>query len=204
MEQNRYQIFDKTTLNKIKKFCNLNKIDDIDEFIKKCFDAGFNIEKYGLLGKTLNVGEKDLKIDEVQEKWLEKEVIVEKRVEIPVEVIKEVEKIVEVPVDRIIEKEVYITDDEQIKELSLKLEKLKTELIQKDKQILDLIEKLKKPSENDNEKMLQATLQKLRKENLENKEKIKELIEINKNLENIGQSKKNVVYLRGSNLNDTL
>ena len=74
MEQNRYQIFDKTTLNKIKKFCNLNKIDDIDEFIKKCFDAGFNIEKYGLLGKTLNVGEKDLKIDEVQEKWLEKEV----------------------------------------------------------------------------------------------------------------------------------
>jgi len=216
MEQNRYQIFDKTTLNKIKKFCNLNKIDDIDEFIKKCFDAGFNIEKYGLLGKTLNVGEKDLKIDEVQEKWLEKEVIVEKRVEIPVEVIKEVEKIVEVPVDRIIEKiievpvdriiekEVYITDDEQIKELSLNLEKLKTELIQKDKQILDLIEKLKKPSENDNEKMLQATLQKLRKENLENKEKIKELIEINKNLENIGQSKKNVVYLRGSNLNDTL
>jgi hypothetical protein len=49
------------------------------------------LNKYGLLGKTVNEGEKHLI----------KEVIVEKRVEIPVEVIKEVVKIeyVEVPVE---------------------------------------------------------------------------------------------------------
>jgi uncharacterized coiled-coil protein SlyX len=74
-------------------YCMHNGITDINKFIQDCFKQGYDIKKYGLLGKTLNDGEKDLI----------KEVIVEKRVEIPVEVIKEVEKIVEVPVDRIVE-----------------------------------------------------------------------------------------------------
>ena len=67
------------------------------KIIKSSFKQGFNIEKYGFLGKTLNEGEKDLI----------KEVIVEKRVEIPVEVIKEVVKIeyVEVPVEKVVTKE---------------------------------------------------------------------------------------------------
>jgi hypothetical protein len=61
---------------------------------------GFSIEKYGLLG---NMGG-------IQEKRVEIEVIREKRVEIPVEVIKEVVKIeyVEVPVEKIVTKEITV------------------------------------------------------------------------------------------------
>jgi hypothetical protein len=65
-----------------------------EDIAKKSYLEGFMIEKYGLLGKTLNEGEKDVI----------KEVIVERRVEIPVEVIKEVVKIeyVEVPVEKVV------------------------------------------------------------------------------------------------------
>jgi hypothetical protein len=83
----------------VELFCKLNNITT-DELIKKSFKTGYNIEKYGLVGK----------MGGIQEKWVEKEVIQEKWVEIPVEVIKEVEKIVEVikevPVDRVVIKEV--------------------------------------------------------------------------------------------------
>jgi len=74
-------------------YCNMNDLR-ISEVIKKSFATGFNIERYGLL----NTGG-------IREKQVEKEVIVEKRVEIPFEVIKEVIRIeyVEVPVDRIVE-----------------------------------------------------------------------------------------------------
>jgi hypothetical protein len=125
----------------------------MNAFISNCFEKGYNVEKYGLLGKM--GGE--------QEKWVEKEVIREKRVEIPVEVIKEVEKIVEVikevPVDRIVEKVVikevtkeipvekviikevikevpvekvitkieYVSDDTQLNELLLKIQQLESE-----------------------------------------------------------------------------
>jgi hypothetical protein len=125
----------------------------MNAFISHCFEKGYNVEKYGLLGKM--GGE--------QEKWVEKEVIQEKRVEIPVEVIKEVEKIVEVikevPVDRIVEKVVikevtkeipvekvvikevikevpvekvitkieYVSDDTQLNELLLKIQQLESE-----------------------------------------------------------------------------
>ena len=61
-------------------YCNLNDLL-ISSVVKDSFTTGFNIERYGLL----NAG--------IQEKQVEKEVIVEKRVEIPVEVIKEVVKI---------------------------------------------------------------------------------------------------------------
>jgi len=76
-------------------YCNLNDLR-ISEVIMKSYLEGFNIERYGLL----NVGG-------TREKQVEKEVIVEKRVEIPVEVIKEVVKIeyveVEKPVEKIVE-----------------------------------------------------------------------------------------------------
>jgi|688.fasta_scaffold54009_4 hypothetical protein len=113
-------------------YCYLNGIMDINSFVDNCFKQGFDIEKYGLLGKTLNDGEKDLKTSGVQEKWVEKEVIVEKRVEVPVEVIKEVEKIVEVikevPVDRVVEKIIKTSDDTQINELLSKIEQLNGEI----------------------------------------------------------------------------
>ena len=75
------------------RYCELNKLVP-EDIVKKSYLEGFMIEKYGLLGKTLNEGEKHVI----------KEVIVEKRVEIPVEVIKEVVKIeyVEVPVEKVV------------------------------------------------------------------------------------------------------
>jgi chromosome segregation ATPase len=131
MELNYSKIFNKETLSSVESFCKLNNIDDVDSFIKKVFQEGFNIKKYGLLGKTLNEGEKHLKTGIVGEKQVEIEVIREIRVEVPVEVIKEVEKIVEVvkevPVDRVVEKIIYTTDDIQINELGGKIAKLEQE-----------------------------------------------------------------------------
>jgi hypothetical protein len=89
-----YKLNLSTTENKdLISYCNLNDLR-ISEVIKKSYLEGFNIERYGLL----NTGG-------TREKQVEKEVIVEKRVEIPFEVIKEVIRIeyVEVPVDRIVE-----------------------------------------------------------------------------------------------------
>ena len=103
----------------LQNFCNLNKFN-VDEIIKSSFKQGFSIEKYGLLGKTGGKGGNPRKTGGEQEKWVEKEVIREKRVEIPVEVIKEVVKIeyVEVPVEKIVEviKEVPV-DKVVIKEI---------------------------------------------------------------------------------------
>ena len=115
------------------RYCGLNKFIP-EEIAKKSYLEGFTIEKYGLLGKTHNDGEKDLKTGGIQEKRVEIEVIREKLVEIPVEVIKEVVKIeyveipvekrVEVPVEKIVERIVNVTDDTKINELLLKIQQL--------------------------------------------------------------------------------
>ena len=115
----------------IQQFCKLNKIEDIPTFLRDCTWKGYEIEKFGLLGKTGGI----------QEKRVEIEVIREKRVEIPVEVIKEVVKVeyVEVPVEKIVEviKEVpvekvvtkieYISDKTSENELLLKIQQLESE-----------------------------------------------------------------------------
>lgn len=274
MEPKYSKIFSKEILKSLTNYCELNKIDDIDGFIKKCFKTGFNIEKYGLLGKTLNEDEKDLIQEVAIEKEVIKEVIVEKRVEVPIETVKEIEKIVEVvkevpievikevekvvevikeipvetikevviekPIDRIVEKEIYITDDNQVNELGEKITKLEENILHLESQLdeerkifstktqesenffqkemskketeLDEVRRnldevrhsLDQKLDNTNEKMLQETLQKLRKELTEKNEKIKELIKINNDLENISKTGKNAVFLRGSNLNDTI
>ena len=102
-------VLTKDELKDLESYCALNKFN-VDEIIKSSFKQGFSIEKYGLLG---NMGG-------IQEKRVEIEVIREKRVEIPVEVIKEVVKIeyVEVPVEKIVEviKEVLV-EKEVIKEI---------------------------------------------------------------------------------------
>jgi len=115
------------------RYCGLNKFIP-EEIAKKSYLEGFTIEKYGLLGKTHNDGEKDFKTGGIQEKRVEIEVIREKLVEIPVEVIKEVikieyveipvEKRVEVPVEKIVERIVNVTDDTKINELLLKIQQL--------------------------------------------------------------------------------
>jgi len=204
MEPNYSKIFNKKTIKSLTEYCELNNIEDIDGFIKKCFDSGFSIEKYGLLGETLNDSEKDLKSDVVEEKQLIKEVIVEKRVEIPVEVIKEIvvekEVIKEVPVEKI----VTVYDRSGENELGEKITKLKEEMSKKDKELDELRRNLDIKLDETNEKMLQETLQKLRKELIEKNEKIKELTKINEGLLNPKQKSLNAVFLRGSNLNNTI
>ena len=122
------------------RYCELNKFVP-EDIVKKSYLEGFMIEKYGLLGNTGGV----------QEKEVVKEVIVKKRVEIPVEVIKEVVKVeyVEVPVEKIVTKEVpveklvevikevpvevvvtkieYICDNTQTNELLLKIQQLESD-----------------------------------------------------------------------------
>ena len=72
-------------------YCNLNDLL-ISSVVKDSFTTGFNIERYGLLNTNVT-----------QEKKVEKEKIVEKRVEVPVEVIKEVVKVEYVEIEKPIE-----------------------------------------------------------------------------------------------------
>ena len=189
----------------VELFCKLNNITT-DELIKKSFKAGYNIEKYGLVG---NMGG-------IQEKWVEKEVIQEKWVEIPVEVIKEVEKIVEVikevPVDRVVIKEVikevpvetvvtkieYISDKTSENELyekivqlesekkifSTKIKELESELVVFSTKMTEMENIFQ---DNDNSQQLQNTIQTLMKsvrdKNIEIDELKKQLAEQQKNNE---------------------
>jgi hypothetical protein len=79
----------KDELKDLETYCALNQFNP-DDVIKKSYFQGYRIEKYGLLGNVTEV--------------IEKEVIVEKRVEIPVEII--IEKPVVEYVDREIIKEI--------------------------------------------------------------------------------------------------
>ena len=218
MELNYSKIFNKKTIQSVLSFCELNEIGDTDKFIKKCFTNGFNIEKYGLLGNSLNDEEKHLKTDGIGEKHTEIEVIVEKRVEVPVEVIREVEKIVEVikevPVEKVVTKIEYISDKTTENELGGIITKLEEEL-DKVRQSLDEhlskppieiikeVEVIKEVDNNEKLKMMGETLQKLRKELLLKDKKIEELEGINKQLESIKVSQ-GAVYLKGSNITQKL
>jgi predicted transcriptional regulator len=129
----------------------------------------------------------------------------------------EKEVIKEVPVDRVVEKIIYTTDDIQINELGGKIAELeeerqifstKTEEIEiffqneiskKDKELDELRQKLDDPVTNDKIKLLQETLQNLRGELQQKNEQIRELEKINRDLLNGNQNQ--AYLLRGSNLN---
>jgi len=127
--------------DKVWNYCRLNDITDVNGFIIKTIKKGLDVEVYGLLGKTLNEGEKDLKTDSegekdlrdlrkpggIQKNRVEIEVIREIRVEVPVEVIKEVEKIVT--------KIEYISDKNGETELLLKIQQLEEEISTKTAEI---------------------------------------------------------------------
>jgi hypothetical protein len=137
MDPKNSKIFNRETMQAVSALCESKGIKDVDNFMYLCFKQGFDIRKYGLLGKTLNEDEKDLKTDNegeknlsdsrktggTQEKRVEIEVIREIRVEVPVEVIKEVEKII------------YTSDDTQVNELLLKIQQLEQELSTKTTEI---------------------------------------------------------------------
>jgi DNA repair exonuclease SbcCD ATPase subunit len=141
MEPKNSKIFNRETMQTVSAFCESQEIKDIDQFMYLCFKQGFDIKRYGFLGKTLNEGEKYLNTDNEgekdlsdsrktggeQEKWVEKEVIKEIRVEVPVEIIKEVEKIVT--------KIEYISDKTGETELLLKIQQLEEEISTKTTEI---------------------------------------------------------------------
>jgi len=196
-------------LQDIKKFCELNNID-FDMVLKKSLKTGYNIEKYGLLGK----------MGGIQEKWVEKEAILEKWVEIPVEVIKEVivEKIVEVVKEVPVEKIVTIYDKSDNSELLLKIEQLENEKKEFSTKIDDLTNEVQKFSTKNQEmekifqntpkvddtkvQQLQQTVQtlmgKIREKDNEIKQLKEQIDQLNKSQE------KSAVYLRSSNLGDNL
>jgi chromosome segregation ATPase len=130
MEQKNSKIFSRETMQSVSAFCESENIKDIDQFMYLCFKQGFDIKKYGLLGETLNEGEKHLKTGGIGEKQVEIEVIKEIRVEVPVEVIKEVEKIVT--------KIEYISDKSGENELLLKIQQLKNEMSRKNEELDEL------------------------------------------------------------------
>ena len=212
MEQKDSKIFNKTIMQSVSSFCDANNIEDKDDFIYLCFKQGFDIKKFGLLGETLNEGEKDLKTGEIEEI----------RVEVPVEVIREVEKIVtkiEYICDKSGENELLLKIKQLEEEMSKKDEKLDelrrnldiildisldeppVEIIKEVEKIVEVIKEVEKP--NDRVEMLQETLISLRKELQTKNERIKELEKINRDLENLS-SNKGAVFLRGSNLNNRI
>ena len=226
MEQKDSKIFNKETLSSVESFCELNNIEDKDDFIYLCFKQGFDIKKFGLLGKTLNEGEKHLKTGGIEEKRVEIEVIREIRVEVPVEVIKEV------PVDRVVEKIIYTTNDIQINELGGKIAELEQEIStktteigrirkefstkttemenifqnkmsKKDEELDELRRNLDIPVTNNKLNMLQDTLQNLRNDLSLKNDKINELEKINQELQKTANLQ-NAIYMKGSNLNSRI
>lgn len=96
--------------DEIWEYCRLNNIPNIDEFMLKMLTQGLTIEKYGAAPTA-------------REKIVEK--TVEKIVEVPVE------KIIEVPVEveKIIEKEVFISDNGEITQLTSRITKLESTIL---------------------------------------------------------------------------
>ena len=146
------------------RYCELNKFVP-EDIVKKSYLEGFMIEKYGLLGNTGGVQEKQVEIEVIREKRVEipveviKEVVKIEYVEVPVEKVVTVEKpieklvevIKEVPVDRVVEKIVEVTKEvpvekvvikEVVKEVPVEVVVTKTEYVSDDTQTNELLLKI--------------------------------------------------------------
>ena len=187
----------KNLKDEIWEYCRLNDISNIDEFIIKMIRQGYTIEKFG----STPLGGNEVK-----------------------EIEKIVEVIKEVPVEKIIEKEIFITDDIQITELTNKLTQLeeekrifstktteigtiRQEFSTKTEEMLKIFQdktsNKDENTDNSKQKMLESTLQNLRKELSQKNQTIDELVQKNKLLES-QLNNKNAVYLKGSNLNERI
>src|SRR6056300_802203 len=125
-------------LKDIKSFCDLNELN-FEEFVKSCFDKGYQIEKYGLLtnedGEQVIFEEKVVIKEIIKEVPVEVEKIIEKEVikkvvevEVIKEVVKEVEKVVEVE------------NTKKIDEQLLKIQQLEKDLKKKPKTVTKKVE----------------------------------------------------------------
>ena len=101
------------------EYCRLNDITDIDAFIIKSTQQGFNIEKYGTT--PFKIGGKELEV-------IEKEVIKVITATTEVEIIREVP--IEIEVIKVVEKivEVTVTDNELINKLKAEIKELGGEI----------------------------------------------------------------------------
>ena len=245
MEQNNFSTINlsQKEIKDIQRFCELNKIEDIPSFLRECAWKGYEIEKFGLLGKMGGVQEKRVEIEVIREKRVEipveviKEVVKVEYVEVPVEVIKEVpvdkivEVIKEVPVERVVIQEVikevpvekvvtkieYISDKTSENELLLKIRQLENrppeiveveKIVEIEKEVEKIVEVIKEvvvektTTDNSKQKALEETIQKIRTElQLKNKE-INDLKLTISDIQKQGGSKS--VYMDGSNLGKIL
>ena len=241
MEPNNFSTINlsQKEIKDIQQFCELNKIEDIPSFLHTCAWKGYEVEKYGLLGKMGGIQEKRVEIEVIREKRVEipveviKEVVKVEYVEVPVEVIKEVpvdkivEVIKEVPVERVViqevikevpvEKIVTIYDNSTENELLLKIQQLENrppeiveveKIIEIEKEVEKIVEVIKEvvvektTTDNSKQKALEETIQKIRTElQLKNKE-INDLKLTISDIQKQGGSKS--VYMDGSNLGKIL
>ena len=153
--------------DEVLEYCRLNNITDIDSFMLKSLQQGFNIEKYGptpftIGGKEPEVIEKEV----VKVITATTEVEVVREVPVEIEVIKEVEKIVEVTV----------TDNELIDKLNQEKEELSDKLTDLEKKLEKEKEKVEELSNSD------AGIIKSLKQKIENL-KIEVELEKNRNYE---------------------
>jgi hypothetical protein len=170
----------------IQQFCNLNKIEDIPTFLHTCAWKGYEVEKFGILGKTGGIQEKRVEIEVIREKRVEipveviKEVIKVEYVEVPVEVIKEVtvDKIVEVIKEVPVEKIVTIYDNSNESELLLKIQQLENQKQEFSTKVSDLTNELQKFSTitQENENIFQDRIKELESREPERIEIIKEVV----------------------------
>ena len=73
MEQNDLSMLklSDSDLQNVRKFCELNNIEDVEKYIQYCFKKGYAIDKYGLInGKEPEVIE--IEVEKIVEKVVEK------------------------------------------------------------------------------------------------------------------------------------
>ena len=202
-------------LNTDQEVKEVEVIKEVTKYIE--VEKPVEVIKEVIIEKTVEVI-KELPVERIVEK------IVEVIKEVPVEKVVIQEIIREVPVEVVVTKTEYISDNTQINELLLKIQQLEdtppriVEVIKEvpvdrvviqEKPVEVIIEKEvireveKTVVDNSKSQMLQETLQKIRGEGIEKDKRIKEL---EKQIDDIKQMdlQRGAVYLRGSNLNDTL
>jgi hypothetical protein len=208
-----------TEYKDLTNYCNLNDLL-ISSVVKKSFTTGFNIDRYGLLGESPKEVEviKEVKVIE----YVDREVIKEIIVEVPVPKIVDIWD--ESQMNELVgkteqlkkENELFSTKVEelnsQLEIFSTKTSKMENIFHNEKNELLLKIQQLeeRKPEiieivvgDETKQKMLEQTLQTLRMENFNKDKKIKELEEIVSDCKKYEQ-KTGAVYLRGTNLDETL
>jgi hypothetical protein len=202
-------------LNTDQKVKEVEVIKEVIKYVE--VEKPVEVIKEVIVEKTVEVI-KEVPVERIVEK------IVEVTKEIPVEKVVIQEIIKEVPVEKVVTKTEYISDNTHVNELLLKIQQLEDtppRIVEVIKEIpVDRVVIQEKPVEvivekevirevertvvdNSKSQMLQETLQKIRGEGIEKDKRIKEL---EKQIDDIKQMdiQRGAVYLRGSNLNDTL